>query len=89
MEPRLNAREVQHLQPMETRDSPSNCKRGVPAQLTSWGQHHEVDNPYAGELRSGSWGFTNAEIDDVLEVPPEQLWGRLINQPGRLHWLRH
>jgi hypothetical protein len=44
---------------------------------------------HAGELRSGSWGFTNAEIDDVLEVPPEQLWGRLINQPGRLRWLRH
>ena len=43
----------------------------------------------AGELRSGSWGLTKAEVDDVLEVPPEQLWGRLMNQPNRLRWLRN
>ena len=43
----------------------------------------------AGELRTGSWGLTKAEVDDVLEVPPEQLWGRLMNQPGRLRWLRN
>ncbi|CAK0784725.1 hypothetical protein CVIRNUC_007929 [Coccomyxa viridis] len=42
-----------------------------------------------GELRSGSWGLTKAEVDDVLEVPPEQLWGRLMNQPNRLRWLRN
>ena len=42
-----------------------------------------------GELRSGAWGFAKARLEDVLSVPPEQLWGRLMAQQGRLHWLRH
>ncbi|EIE26152.1 hypothetical protein COCSUDRAFT_65011 [Coccomyxa subellipsoidea C-169] len=40
-----------------------------------------------GELRSGSWGFTSAKTEDVLNVPPEQLWSRLVNEPSRLNWL--
>ncbi|CAL8462769.1 g2302 [Coccomyxa elongata] len=40
-----------------------------------------------GELRSGSWGFTKANTEDVLGVPPEQLWARLVAQPSRLQWL--
>lgn len=42
----------------------------------------------AGELRSGAWGYTKARLEDVLSVPPEQLWLRLTAQPGRLTWLR-
>ena len=42
-----------------------------------------------GELRSGSWGLAKAKLEDVLSVPPEQLWSRLQAQQGRLRWLRH
>jgi putative AlgH/UPF0301 family transcriptional regulator len=41
-----------------------------------------------GELRSGSWGLASAQLEDVLSVPPEQLWARLQAQQGRLRWLR-
>lgn len=56
------------------------------------GAHHvrhwsEEGFRVAGELRSGSWGFTSAQTEDVLGVPPEQLWSRLVDQPSRLNWL--
>lgn len=39
-----------------------------------------------GEVRNGAWGFANATVADVLNVPPTTLWWNLLSSE-RLQWM--